>query len=167
MVGGYHAPQRTTANKLFVRFFPSLLSELQLVSDFLFLYFKLQILGNFSQPWEPNSAPPFCWGACGNGGRSVTAPVLRSALHTPFPSGDPALFSQPNHKRPDSGSGLGAPPPPKRRSAAGAGAGPERGRSQARLHSPRPIREGPGRELAGARQRDSPSYFPFFCHVQP
>lgn len=93
--------------------------------------------------------------------RSITAPVLRCALHTPCPTGDPALLSQPNHKRPDSGSGLDAPPPPKRRSAAGAGAGPGRGRSQARLHALRPIRAGPGRGPAEPGGETAPAIFPF------
>lgn len=160
--------RESLADLLFLRtFLSTLLSELQLVGRFYFLVLKLQILGNFSRPRDRILHLHFAGGMREWREKCNCASPARSALHTPFPTGDPALFSQPNHKRLDSGSGLGAPPPSKRRSAAGAGAGPERGRSQARLHVPRPIRGGPGRELAGARQRDSPSYFPFFFLPRP
>lgn len=85
-----------------------------------------------------------------------------TALHTPFPSGDPALFSQPKPQK-------AVLPPPAARPAPspnvavlqGKGSGPDRGRSRARRPAPRPIREGPQREPAGLGRETAQVIFPF------
>ena len=123
MAGGFYAPRKIVSKQALLRYVSfSCYQNCNWLGVFPFLYLNCKY-------WVASSGlgTEFCTSILLGAAGSVTAPVLLSALHTPFLTGDPALFSQPNHKRPDSGSGLVAPPPPKRRSAAGAGAGPDEG----------------------------------------
>lgn len=168
MAGGYYAPRRILSKQALppVGFFPPLLTELLLVGGFLFLYLNRKYWVA-SHGLGTEFSTSILLGAAGTE-KSVIAPVQPSALHTLFPTGDPALFSQPNHKRPDSGSDRGAPPPPPQTSQCCRGG--RRARQGAEPNASSRSSANPRRAWVrgfGARLRVSPSYFPFFCHVQP